>query len=763
MPNITTPQILANIAILWSENTRKTNAEKAIQAEATYKFTDAWGNRKTWLQGQHAYLAPSTLSTALNRFNLKHDFIDDAQLESTLAHYDTLFLPSARWLTDAGIAAIEGWLQTEDHFLCVSGPTNLPPALLGLEALEIIQPAGYTAWQWSDESHFGDQTKWETHYVSGYKGYATCQVTPAADSTVLAEQFEVRGDLTSAETATFPSLGPAIVQTPQTLFVANALFEYLGGVFQAHLNNEDVRQWFNVPHWSETLLYQFQETLRQCGLGRLWDVRLRPFGSYDGAMNIRHDPDMSSDYTMLHYQGEHLIPASWVLLDEAFSGDSTTRERDEGWVREVSKYGFIEAGLHNDSADPIIMEGGGSAPKWMMGANLHHHIAESQKNLGITLYTGGRHGGYSVYPEMIDAMDYLYQKMPHFLGLGTFCFHFIVEYGTPTPGFEMGGRPLTYVTNNYPTIAIPGFWFPLHGVVSTIEASYQLRGWDVTHEYDTAPDLVDWVLERYNSKDNDPTTQLPDGVYQFQYHPLFTSDPDYNNGRGTFDWMCYAIRRAERLNLWQASQKMIYKRMQDFEDLEFRVNSEAGTIQVHNPTDRRIAELMVESKQPVGAPESSGPGALGDGGPDDASDDSDLASFSSLRLDTAHATPRYLAHIVQNRYFTLPELTANQSLTVTLEAGEATHPFVAQANNKGLQFINAIFNPETQVLSLEIQVIRKQGLVVQNLRPNTAIQVVVDGVRRQDMTADEKGRLKLFVIGPENEFERQTIKLSPAV
>ncbi|MBV7335143.1 hypothetical protein KFU94_44275 [Chloroflexi bacterium TSY] len=720
----TLPTVPANIAILWSEQTRQKNATEAVRMGATYTFTDAWGNAKTWLKGQHAYLAPSTVSAALNRFNLKYDFAGDGELAERLQHVDLLFLPSASQVTDADIAAIESWLSQDGKFLCVTGPTNLSVQLLGLESLELVQPDGYTAWQWREESPFGDRNKWEDWYISSFKGFTTCRVTPTENSTVLAEQLEITGDLTAPDTTTVNSLGAGIVKTEKTLFIVNALFEYLGGVWQAHLNSEDVRRWFNPVCWAETLLYQLRGVLWDCAQDRFWQTRLRTFGSYDGAMNIRHDPDASSDYTMLNYQGKHLIPATWTLLDEHFSPEATTVERDQGWVQEIAKYEFIEAGLHNDA----IQE---SPPKWMMGSNLAHHVIESEKNLGIHLYTGGRHGGYSVYPEMIDAMDYLYQTVPHFLGLGTFHFHLMIEYGARTPGLIAGGNNVTWVTKTSPTIAGPGFWFPFRGVVATTEECRQLRGWDMTHEYDTGPELVDEIYERYNSKDNDPSTALPDGVYQFQYHPLFTVDPDYNNGRGTFDWMCYAIRRAERLNLWQATQKSIYERMQDVEDIQF----------------------MVETSAKIGAPETSGPDALGAGA---MSEESmvDTAGYTSVRCGE-----NYLAHIVQNRYFTLPPIEPEQSQTVQFELGAALHPFVAQANSKSLRLIDVQFSPEANELIIHVKVIRYQGLVVQGYAPESTVQVEIDGIKRQDIETKD-GRVVFYLLGPENRFGDQVIRLS---
>ena len=746
-------ELSANIGIFWSENTRRTNSVEAQRAGDIYTFEDAWGQEKSWLKGQYAYLAPSTVSASLNRFNLKHSFIGDEGLADRLSDISLLFIPSAHSLTQEAIEAIGRWLQRDDAFLCVSGPTNLPPELLGLESLGLAQTGGYTAWQWSSASAFCDRTKWEEWYVSSYKGFTTCIAEANADAAILADLLEISGDLSGPDSASQKRIGAGIVQTGKSLFIANALFEHMGGIWQAHLNAEEVRRWFNPFNWAETLLYQLRSVLWSCGLERHWNTRLRTFGSYDGVMNIRHDPDKSTDMTMLRYQGEHLIPATHTLLDANISPEATTAEMDQEWVREISRHEFIEIGLHNDA----IQE---SPPKYMMGANLARHVTESEKNLGVRLYTGGRHGGYSVYPEMIDAMDYLYEKVPHFLGLGTFHFHLMAEYGDRAPNPQLGDMVVTYQTLTSPTIASTGFWFPFHGVVSTTEECRQLRGWDMTHEYDPPPDVIDTVYGRPNSKDQDLSTALQDGVYQLQYHPLFTVDPSYNSGRGTFDWMCYGIRRAERLNFWQATQREIYQRMQDYEDILFRVTDAGRTIQAHNPTDRTIEELMVETAVPVGAPEQSGPDALGAGAVADETESTPDPDYASLRFEMGQGSAGgsgYLAHIVGNRFFSLPRLEPGESCTVHLEDG-APHPFVAQANSKSMRFADVRFAPESGELSISAYVIRYQGLVVQGYSPGDRVHVEVNGVERQPLESED-GRLLLYLQGPENHFAEQTIVL----
>lgn len=714
------PSVYARVAILWSETSRQAKVSLATTAGQTYTFTGADGAPKTWLRGEYGYLAPNALSTSLNRFNIKHDLVDDAALSTHLEQYDVLFLPGAETLDGALIAAIEAWLAVPGKFLVVTGPTNLPPEILGLRAPSIVHLDGYTAWRWLPGSPFADRARWEAYTISSYKGYRTCLVAPIPGAQVLAQQLLVSGDLSSPHSATVTELGPAVIATAKTLFVANQFFEYLGGALQGHINIEEIRHWFNVTHWAETLLYQIRWVLQTFGPGWLWDTRLKAFGSYAGAMTLRHDVDASDDRTMLEHEARHLVPGTWQLLDPAFSPDDAAPGTERVWAQALRQHEFMEVGLHNDSL-------AGSPPRWMIGGNFLHHVQESAENLGITISTCGRHGGYSVYPEMIDAMDHLFERLPHVLGTGTFCFHYMTEYGQVEPGLLVDGKAVTYVTDTDPTIATPGFWFPFHAVIATAEHACRLRGWDTTHEYDSPPDLVDLVLRRSNSKDGDPATQLPDAAVQFQYHPLFAQDPAYNDGRGTFDWLCYAITQAESLGLWLASQKMLYERLRDYEGIEFRSSRDGTHIEIHNPTDHAISELMFERR--------SG-------------------------LPAVHWGHQFLAHIVDGRYCTIPPLEPGGRLTLEIAGTSRPHPLVRQPNGKGLRFTHCAFGPVARVLAVCVRIIRQQELLSEGWPAGAEVAVHIDGIPRSAVRADAQGRIRLTLHGRENGFDDRAIRLS---
>ena len=69
--------VRSNVAVLFSESSRREYARLAVERGATYRFTDARGRERDWLKGEYAYLAPNALSSVLHRWEIKHDRIGE--------------------------------------------------------------------------------------------------------------------------------------------------------------------------------------------------------------------------------------------------------------------------------------------------------------------------------------------------------------------------------------------------------------------------------------------------------------------------------------------------------------------------------------------------------------------------------------------------------------------------------------------------------------------------------------------------------------
>ncbi len=739
------------IAVLFSRRSRDAYATEATARGETYTFTDAWGRPRTWLKGEYAYLAPNAASVLLARCNLKHDVVEETDLtDERLGGYRAVLVPNAAHLPGETIERLEHWLRDGDRRLIVTGKTNIPPHLLGLTAGTPAAVTGYTGWRWLPGSPFANAA-WENIYVSGYAGHPAHRVTPAPGSRVLADLVELTGDLTSATTATATTIGPAIVLTERTTYVANQVLELLGGMLQAHLNVEAVRHWANPTHWGDTLLFFLRRLLLEVGLEPLWQTRLRSFGAHDGVLSFRHDVHGMLDFNFLDYQVENLIPASYDIEDPAFS-TNISREMAAEWVARTSRHSFIEPALHNDSSI-------GDPPTAIRGTGLYEHVRNAAKNLGFPVDTCGRHAGGHMHPETIDAMDYLYAHDERILGLCTFCYYHMIEYGVRNPsvmvGGSIGGRPLTYVTDVRRTIATPGIWFPFHPVVTTDAEWRPLRGWDRTHEFDAAYELVETIFGGHSARVAGVDDHLENGVYSFQYHPELALDPSLNDGKGTLDYLRYAINLAERSNFWIATQRELYQRMADYEALVFQVRDDGREVTVTNPTARRIVGMVVEQRRPFGS--------VWDGAEE-------------------------LVHVVKEAFVTVPVLEPNAQVTLHFRAETAEAPLIRQPSNKGLSVLDARHDPRSGETRILVSVCRSQPLSVEGVDPEGVYRVQVDGepareviprvtrtiqalLSKQAASAAASGLraqipgtrrfLDLLIVGDQDRFVERTIRIRP--
>lgn len=686
------------VAVLFSERTRAAYAAQARSLGQTYTFTDAWGKPRTWVKGEYAYLAPSGASVLLSRCNIKHDLIEETDLgDERLAGYCALLIPNAAHLEERTIERVARWLNATDRRLVVTGKTNIPAPLLGLKSRVLARVEGYTGWRWLPGSPFANEA-WEDLYVSGYAGHLAHRLEAAPGSRVLADLVELTGDLSNAAAATATTLGPAIVVTDRTAYVANQVHELIGGMLQAHLNVEAVRHWANATHWGDTLLFFLRRVLLETGLGPLWETRLRSFGAYDGVLSFRHDVHGMRDYSFLDYQIQNLIPASYDIEDPAFS-TNITGEMASDWVKRTTRHSFIEPALHNDSSI-------GDPPAGVFGKGLFEHVFNAGKNLGFPICTCGRHAGGHMHPETIDAMDYLYAHDEHILGMCTFCYYHMLEYGVRNPevmvGGQIGGKQLTYITDVRRTIATSGIWFPFHPVVTTDKEWRPLRGWDRTHEYDAAYELVEAIYGGHSARVRGVDDHLENGVYSFQYHPELARDPSVNHGKGALDYVRYAINLAERSNFWIATQAELYQRMADYETLVFQLNDGGREVTVSNAGKRRITAMVVEQRLPFGS--------VWDGAEE-------------------------LIHVAKDAFVTIPPLAPGQKVTLRFRPEGAEALIVRQPSNKGLVILDARHDPRSDETHILVSVCRKQPMSIEGVDPEGVYRVQVGDDPPQNVAA----------------------------
>ena len=119
--------------------------------------------------------------------------------------------------------------------------------------------------------------------------------------------------------------------------------------------------------------------------------------------------------------------------------------------------------------------------------------------------------------------------------------------------------------------------------------------------------------------------------------------------------------------------------------------------------------------------------------------------------------------IVGGRYFGVPPLEPHQGITMQTTAERAPCPQILNTNSRGLRILEASFDPKTDRVCLQLEIIRKQALCLWNLEPESEFRVRVEGDASKTSTlkAREEGILTFLVEGPENNFRRLHVEITP--
>ena len=96
-------------------------------------------------------------------------------------------------------------------------------------------------------------------------------------------------------------------------------------------------------------------------------------------------------------------------------------------------------------------------------------------------------------------------------------------------------------------------------------------------------------------------------------------------------------------------------------------------------------------------------------------------------------------------------------------AERAPCPHILNTNSRGLRILEASYNPQTDRVNLQLEIIRKQALCLWNLEPESEFQVRVEGAASEtrEFRAREEGILTFPVEGPENNFGRLAVEIAP--
>ena len=119
-------------------------------------------------------------------------------------------------------------------------------------------------------------------------------------------------------------------------------------------------------------------------------------------------------------------------------------------------------------------------------------------------------------------------------------------------------------------------------------------------------------------------------------------------------------------------------------------------------------------------------------------------------------------HILEGRYFTAPPLVPGEQVTLRLGPPPSGCPLLLNANSKGLQILNAIYDSGGSTVTLDLKLIRRHGLCLYNVLPERDYRVTVrarDRTRVQVCRSRPEKILAFELEGDQNRFVRFEVEI----
>jgi len=142
------------------------------------------------------------------------------------------------------------------------------------------------------------------------------------------------------------------------------------------------------------------------------------------------------------------------------------------------------------------------------------------KRKGIDIFTLHRHNSFIVYPELIDAMNIVYNELPEVLGSSSLFRAQVLRWGVDRVENMMGN--LGY----FPDIQFP-IWFPFKLSHSGLNGLI-LRGWESSSIMEIEPDFFQQIIDY-------KIPELSQKIIILNYHPAHANKPTFKKD-GSYSW-----------------------------------------------------------------------------------------------------------------------------------------------------------------------------------------------------------------------------------
>ena len=459
---------------------------------------------------------------------------------------DVLYVSADTRFSDQGEKMLQQWLAAGGRIVATGNVEAwrfvFPEEVLS-EKAEYDHPYAALSWLFGDaEPQLIAPPKWS---------YARIRARSNGKVACYGRIAVVHGERQTPGRALITALedAPAIVQIGNVWYLNGNPFAALQAWMQGQ---EDLEPWIGWRHrlfWLDEFGAFLCKTLRAHRL--LPPLQKGIPGLEQTTLVLKHDLDFSRDTAYLDLENQAGVAGVYPVLR-----DSNTAF----WVAKLGSQLAHESAFHYNTARYLrVIEAARhmllNVPKRPMrpdrkgiqGTGLLKQVQWAKQH-GIGIETLHRHAIFLLYPELVDALDTVYNGLPEVLGSNSFFRSQVLRWGIDVPDGMRG------TLGSFPDPQFP-CWFPFR-LAHAGDRGRMLRGWESTCMMELEPALVEQMLDH-------AVPDLPQRVIVLNYHPAHAGSATFARD-GCADWVREVLAICRQRCIEVTTLAEVYRRLNDF-------------------------------------------------------------------------------------------------------------------------------------------------------------------------------------------------------
>lgn len=499
-----------------------------------YRFPTLDGN-VDWPMEDGAFLGAVGAWNAFLRMGWPARLTSLSDLPCKPEHGDVLVASADGEFYPNVLERIRGWLEQGGAVIACGFPEAWQPVLpAGMEISAARHVGPYTALGWLRAGSLPwlmAPPKWT---------YAKFHISePVPGLRMTGNLVTVGGERQTPSRALVARLenAPAIVEYGN--------FCYLNGnpfaAFQAWLQGqEDLEPWLSWRSrifWLDEYVADLKEVMSEHGGLAHNNGGTAIKGFADTTVVLRHDLDDARDCTYLELEKQAGLPGVHAIL----------RDRNVNfWLDVLRNEPGHEIAFHFDSASApnkyieyirtrlLKLDSRPYKPAYgkIAKGGLLRQIKWAKRQ-GIGVHTLHRHLSYIYYPELVDALDVVFDDQPEVSGGSSFFRALVLRWGVDRVDGNRGSH------GDFPDPQFP-YWFPFK-LAHAGRGGKMLEGWETASMMEIEPDFFEQLLTHR-------IAGLPHRVFTLNYHPAHANRPTFTKG-GSADWFREIVEMLKKNNI----------------------------------------------------------------------------------------------------------------------------------------------------------------------------------------------------------------------